>query len=120
MEDYNRSLAQAPAAVPSFVPVLQRLWGSGFGHLVEALRAKAWGTLRRHLFGFKLWLDFIHGSDIVTAGARCVQWVSFLSCIQRRHRALCSEVRGRVHGLGSVPGKLGKSGRSRLVWTGYG
>ena len=58
MEDYNRGLAQAPAAVPSFVPVLQRLWGSGFGHLVEAPRAKAWGTLRRHLFGFKLWLGF--------------------------------------------------------------
>ena len=52
------------------------------------LRGKAVGTLRRHLSGLKLWLDFTHGSEIVTANAEVSTVVSFVSCVQLSVRAM--------------------------------
>ena len=105
-------------------PFFKDLGDLALDTLWKLLRAKASGTLRRHLPGFKLiWLDFIRGSDIVTAEARVCTVVSFLLCIQRGNRAcgapVSAQVRGRAIQLGSVPGKLGKSRRGCLVWTSY-
>ena len=68
MEDPGRNLAPTPPAVPSFVPVLQRLGRSGFGHLVEAASRKsigdiknAFARLQAHLAGFHAWQRHCHG-----------------------------------------------------------
>ena len=54
--------------------------------LWRILPGKAAGTLRRHLPGLKLWLDFTHGSEILTANTEVSTLVSFLSCVQLKKR----------------------------------
>ncbi len=45
---------------------------------------KAAGTLRLHFPGFKLWMDFVHGTDLVTQLAWADSLVTFFDCVQMR------------------------------------
>ena len=68
-------------------PFFQDLGELAEGCLIRVLRTKAAGTLRRHLPGFKLWVDFIHGTDLETPFARADLLVNFFDCVQAKHRS---------------------------------
>ena len=68
-------------------PFFKDLGELALDSLWKVLRGKAAGTLRRHLSGFKRWMDFIYGREIVTADASVSVLVSFLACIQQRRSA---------------------------------